>query len=424
MKVLVVGAGGREHALVAQLAQSAAAPELYCAPGNDGIGLQARLLPIAAEDVATLYDFARRESIDLTVVGPEAPLTLGIVDAFQSAGLRIVGPSRAAAALEGSKVFAKQVMRRCGVPTAEAHLCATPGEARQAAARMRAPLVVKADGLAAGKGAIICQDRRQAEEAIRRMMEEREFGAAGERLLVEEFLEGEEASFIALVDGETIAPLAPSQDHKPIGDGDRGPNTGGMGAYAPAPIVTRALAEAAMRQVMQPVVRGMAAAGSPFRGILYAGLMIKEGALRVLEFNVRFGDPEAQVILPLLDGDLLEVLMATAEGRLHTLPLKQRAASAVCVVMASGGYPGAYEKGRAISGLDEAGKVEGVTIYHAGTRRQGAAWLTNGGRVLGVTAVAPTFAEARRRAYAAAHCISWEGAQYRTDIGAKAERAG
>ncbi len=401
MKVLVIGSGGREHVLVGTLARSSRGAQLYCAPGNAGIAKQAQLVPIAADDVEELCGYARREAIDLTIVGPEAALTMGIVDAFGEAGLCIVGPSRAAAELEGSKIYSKDLMLRCGVPTAAARCCANLQEARDAVQSIKAPLVVKADGLAAGKGVLICRDEGEAREALRLTMEDQQFGAAGDRVVVEEFLEGEEASFMALVDDETILPLTPSQDHKPAFDGDAGPNTGGMGAYAPAPVISREMADRLMREVMEPVVYGMASEGRPFRGVLYAGLMVTADGPRVLEFNVRFGDPEAQVILPLIDGDLLEILTALAHGKLHTQRAPQRDASAVCVVLASGGYPGVYEKNIAMSGLEDAEEVEGVSLYHAGTRYEDGRWRTNGGRVLGVTALAPEFTLARQRAYAA-----------------------
>ncbi len=422
MKILVVGSGGREHSLVWKLAQSPRVHRLYAAPGNAGIAEQAECVPVPATDVVALATFAEKEKIDLTVVGPEVPLTLGLVDEFQRRGLRAFGASRAAAQIEGSKTFAKALMVKYGIPTA-AYREFSELDAALAYVRERgAPIVVKADGLAAGKGALVCRTLVDAVAAVRLIMEQRAFGEAGDRVVVEECLEGEEASFLAFTDGKTVLPLASAQDHKPIYDNDEGPNTGGMGAYSPAPVVSAALHRQIMDRVMVPTVRAMAAEGRPYRGVLYAGVMIKDGEAKVLEFNARFGDPEAQPLLLRMDSDLVPVLEAVLDGRLHEVTLQWKEDAAVCVVMASGGYPGTYQKGKAIQGLEEAAKVEGVVIFHAGTARRGAHLLTDGGRVLGVTGRGRDVREAITRTYEAVRRISWEGVHFRTDIGAKALR--
>jgi len=422
MKILVVGSGGREHSLVWKLAQSPRVHRLYAAPGNAGIAEQAECVPVPATDVVALATFAEKEKVELTVVGPEVPLTLGLVDEFQRRGLRAFGASRAAAQIEGSKAFAKALMLKYGIPTA-AYREFSEADAALAYVRERgAPIVVKADGLAAGKGALVCRTVADAVAAVRLIMEQRAFGEAGDRVVVEECLEGEEASFLAFTDGKTVLPLASAQDHKPIYDNDEGPNTGGMGAYSPAPVVSAALHRQIMDRVMVPTVRAMAAEGRPYRGVLYAGVMIKDGEAKVLEFNARFGDPEAQPLLLRMDSDLVPVLEAVLDGRLHEVTLQWKEDAAVCVVMASGGYPGTYQKGKAIQGLEEAAKVEGVVIFHAGTARRGAHLLTDGGRVLGVTGRGRDVREAITRTYEAVRRISWEGVHFRTDIGAKALR--
>ena len=422
MKILVVGSGGREHSLVWKLAQSPRVHRLYAAPGNAGIAEQAECVPVPATDVVALATFAEKEKIDLTVVGPEVPLTLGLVDEFQRRGLRAFGASRAAAQIEGSKAFAKALMLKYGIPTAAYREFSEPDAALAYVQERGAPIVVKADGLAAGKGALVCRTVADAVAAVRLIMEQRAFGEAGDRVVVEECLEGEEASFLAFTDGKTVLPLASAQDHKPIYDNDEGPNTGGMGAYSPAPVVSAALHRQIMDRVMVPTVRAMAAEGRPYRGVLYAGVMIKDGEAKVLEFNARFGDPEAQPLLLRMDSDLVPVLEAVLDGRLHEVTLQWKEDAAVCVVMASGGYPGTYQKGKAIQGLEEAAKVEGVVIFHAGTARRGAHLLTDGGRVLGVTGRGRDVREAITRTYDAVRRISWEGAHFRTDIGAKALR--
>ncbi|MBN2719955.1 MAG: phosphoribosylamine--glycine ligase [Proteobacteria bacterium] len=420
MKVLVIGGGGREHALVWKLKQSPLVEKVFCAPGNAGIAGEAQVVPIDASDIKALAGFAEREKIDLTCVGPELPLTLGVVDAFQEAGLRIFGASRAAAEIEGSKVFTKDLLRKYRIPTGDYEVFEDPGEARAWIRKTGAPIVVKADGLAAGKGAIVCQTIEEAEEAVGLIMEKRAFGAAGDRVIIEEFLIGEEASFLAFTDGKTVLPLATSQDHKPALDGDRGPNTGGMGAYSPAPVVTPEIFNQAMDEIMIPTVRAMAAEGRPYKGVLYAGLMIRDGKAKVLEFNARFGDPEAQPLLMRLDGDLALIMDAVVDERLDEVELKWHDDASVCVVMASGGYPDPYEKGKTISGLDEAEGLEDVKVFHAGTAEKDGRVVTAGGRVLGVTALGRDIPDAIEKAYRACSLISWDRVQYRKDIGAKA----
>ncbi len=422
MRVLVVGGGGREHALAWKIAQSPRVDRVYVAPGNAGTALVAENVPIGAEDVEALAGFAERERIDLTVVGPEAPLVLGIVDRFRERGLRVFGPSAAAARLEGSKAFAKAVMERYGVPTAGYREFTDPEAARAHVRRQGAPVVVKADGLAAGKGVTVARTVEEALAAVDAIMVDRAFGEAGARIIVEECLEGEEASFLAFCDGRRVLPMASSQDHKPVFDGDEGPNTGGMGAYSPAPVVTPELFDEIMETVMRPVVEGLARDGIPYVGVLYAGLMIREGRPKVLEFNCRFGDPECQPIVVRMKGDLVPVLEACIDGELDRVGLEWDPRAAVCVVMASGGYPGSYRKGIEIRGLEEAAALEDVVVFHAGTRREGDRVVTAGGRVLGVTALGDDIPAAIRRAYEAVERISWEGAHYRRDIGRKALR--
>jgi phosphoribosylamine--glycine ligase len=420
MKVLVVGGGGREHSIVWKLSQSPKVSKVYCAPGNAGIASEAQLVPIDVTEIDALVNFAVKEEIALTCVGPELPLTMGIVDAFEDAGLRIFGAGKAAAEIEGSKVFTKDLLAKYGIPTGAYRVFEDADAARDYIREIGAPIVVKADGLAAGKGAIVCETIEEAIEAVGLCMESRAFGDAGDRVVIEEFLTGEEASFIAFSDGKTVLPMATSQDHKPIYDGDKGPNTGGMGAYSPAPVVTPELFEQTMDEIMIPTVKAMAAEGRPYKGVLYAGLMIKDGKARVLEFNARFGDPEAQPLFMRMDGDLVEVMEAVIDGRLHEVTLHWQDDATICVVMASGGYPGDYEKGKVITGIEKADAVEGVKVFHAGTTSKDGQIVTSGGRVLGVTARGRDIPEAIRRAYEACALIKWDGAQYRTDIGAKA----
>ena len=420
MKILVIGGGGREHALVWKIAQSPSVRKIFCAPGNAGIAQLAECLPFSSEDVGSLAVWADQEKIDLTVVGPEAPLTLGIVDAFEARGLRVFGPSRSAAEIEGSKVFAKELMAKYAIPSAEFKAFSEPAEAVRYLKGKNPPFVVKADGLAAGKGVILCPTLDEALAAVDLIMMKKAFGAAGERVIVEELLKGEEASFLAFTDGKTVVPLPPSQDHKAIFDGDQGPNTGGMGAYSPAPVVTEKVHRQVMEEIMIPTVRGMEREGKTYRGVLYAGLMIRDEKAKVLEFNARFGDPETQPLLMRMKSDLVPVLEGTATGQLSNLKVEWEDRSTVCVVMASGGYPGAYEKGKVISGLEKAAQVPETYVFHAGTALKDGKVVTSGGRVLGVTALGRGIQEAINRAYEAAKKISWEGAYFRKDIGQKA----
>lgn len=421
MKILVVGGGGREHALAWKLAQSARAQEVLVAPGNAGTAAEAKLrnVPVAAEDVDGLVRLAQAEAVDLVVVGPEVPLAKGLVDRLQEVSIRVFGPSQAAAELEASKAFSKDFLARHKIPTAAYGNFTDTQAALSYLAGMAGPFVVKADGLAAGKGVIVTPDRDEAAAAIRDMLEGNRFGDAGHRVVVEEFLEGEEASFIALVDGENVLALASSQDHKRALDGDSGPNTGGMGAYSPAPIVTAELSETVMRQVMLPTVRGMAAEGRRFVGFLYAGLMISpRGEIKVLEFNARMGDPETQPILFRLRSDLLELIEAGVDGRLDQVQLEWDSRSCVGVVLAAGGYPGRYAQGHAIQGLDR-DFGEAVKVFHAGTRIQDGAVVTAGGRVLCVCALGADLAAAQERAYTVVPQLHWDQVQYRHDIGAR-----
>lgn len=426
MKVLVVGGGGREHALVWKLRQSPLVSAIFCAPGNAGIDELAEPVAIDSGNVADLVAFAREREIDLIVPGPELPLTLGISDEAERAGLRCFGPSRAAAQLEGSKAFTKDLLRECGIPTADYGVFEDAESARAYARQLGAPLVVKADGLAAGKGVILCDDIAAADAAIERIMAARAFGEAGDRVVIEEFLVGEEASFMAVTDGRTVLPLASSQDHKRVGDGDRGPNTGGMGAYSPAPVVTGELHQQIMDEVMHPVVAGLARRGIVYRGVLYAGMMITAGGPKVLEFNVRFGDPECQVIVARLRSDLLQLMVAAVDGGLDRIAIEWDERPAVCVVMAAEGYPDDYEKGRVIEGLDAVRDWPDGVVFHAGTARRDGRVVTTGGRVLGVTALGADLEAALRAAYATVEKISWSGAHYRRDIAhrAVARRAG
>jgi phosphoribosylamine--glycine ligase len=420
MRVLVVGRGAREHALVWKLSESGHVERLFCAPGNAGTAGLAESAPVPESDITGLVRFARENRIDLVVVGPEAPLAAGLADALDETRVPVFGPRRAAAEIESSKGFAKSLMQREGVPTApfarfrEAEAALAHLEAL--AARGVTTAVVKADGLAAGKGALVCDSLQDAREAVHRMMRDRVFGAAGDEVLIEERLTGEEVSRFDLCDGETARSLPTAQDYKRAGDDDRGPNTGGMGAYAPAPRMDAALMDEVTARIVEPTLRGLAGEGRPYRGCLYSGLILTDAGPQVIEFNCRLGDPEAEVVLPLLDGDLAELLLAAAEGRLAEVSVSARPERAVCVVMASPGYPGSYPTGLSIAGLDEAGKIPGVTVFHAGTRREGDRIVTDGGRVLAVTAVAPTFARTAARAYEAVGQIHFEGAHYRRDI--------
>jgi phosphoribosylamine--glycine ligase len=420
VKVLVVGSGGREHALAWKLAQSPHITKLYCAPGNAGSRQQAENVPIAVDDIAGLRDFALEQGIDLTVVGPELPLALGITDAFAEHNLHVFGPTQAAAQLETSKAFAKRFMWAEGIPTAEAAIFDDMAAAQDYIRWHDGPLVVKADGLAAGKGVTVCQTRAEALWAVQQTMQAKVFGEAGRCVVLEEFLAGEEASFHALVDGEKVLSLAPTQDHKRVYDQDRGPNTGGMGAYSPVPVITAALHQRIMSEIIQPTVRGMAARGTPYRGVLYAGLMIVDERPYVVEFNVRFGDPETQPLLVRLHNDLLPLLDGVARGHLSDLQAEYYTDAAVCVVMAAAGYPEAYDKGAPIVGVEESERLENTWVFHAGTDLQAGRLVTNGGRVLGVTTRAASLASAVRHAYHAVEQIQWPGVHYRRDIGQRA----
>ncbi len=422
MNVLIIGGGGREHALAWKIGQSSRVGRVFVAPGNAGTAMDAENINIAADEFAELINFAKQNKVELTVVGPEGPLAAGIVDAMEQEGLRVFGPGKAAAELEASKVFCKNLLRGADVPSADYQ---TFDDADRAIKfledREDMPIVVKADGLAAGKGVIVCPGRDEALEAVRRIGQERAFGAAGDRLVIEERLDGQEASVLALTDGKTIVTLQPAQDHKPAHDGDTGPNTGGMGAYCPAPLVDDETLHWIEEHVLVPTVHAMKRAGRSFRGVLYAGLMMTYQGPKVLEYNVRFGDPECQPLLMRLKTDLVELLEATVEGRLDKLgPLEWDPRPAVCVVMASEGYPGSYTTGHPIRGLDEAAKLPDVKVFHAGTKKADGRVVTAGGRVLNVTALGSSIANAKLNAYTAVKCIRWDGAWCRKDISDKA----
>jgi len=422
VKILVIGSGGREHALTWKIAHSPRVSKLYCAPGNAGIEQVAICVPIQADDIAGLKAFVVQEGIDLTVVGPEAPLALGIADEFRKAKLKIFGPTKNAARLEASKIFSKDVMAQAKIPTARSQSFDKPVEALAYVEQHELPVVIKADGLAQGKGVIIAMTREQARHAIVDLMEKAVFGQAGKQVLVEQFLDGEELTIMAFTDGKAIAPMLPAQDHKRVGDGDTGLNTGGMGAYCPAPLGTPELRAQVVKEVLQPVVDTMVRIGCPFQGVLYAGLMIVKGKPYVLEFNARFGDPETQVVLPLLKTDLVDVVEAVAEHRLDQLKVEWHDRSAVCVVMTSGGYPGPYQTGVPITGLPEPISSQAVLVYHAGTKRDQGAVVTAGGRVLGITGIGEHLTDAAKRAYEQVRSISFPGCHYRTDIAHRAIR--
>jgi phosphoribosylamine--glycine ligase len=417
MRVLVIGSGGREHALCWKLKQSPEIEELYCAPGNGGIAEVASCVPIAPEDTHELAEFAAGLSMDLTVVGPELPLTLGIVDEFNKRGLTIFGPNRLGAELEGSKVFSKQFMLRNGIPTPGADLCESEDEARAACKKRGFPVVLKADGLAAGKGVAILKNGEDMEQALQGFFRDRKFGNAASKVLVEECVEGEEVSFMVLVDGARILPLASAKDYKRLGEGDTGPNTGGMGAHSPAVILDKETSHKVMTEVIAPAVAGMAREGREYRGVLYAGLMLTEQGLKVLEFNCRFGDPETQAILPRMETDLLPLLLQSARGKFTTPKIEWKKEAVACVVVASGGYPESYAKGLPVEGLEAAGGVEGVTVFHSGTKQEDGRLVTSGGRVFNVCARGATLAQALSRAYLAVKDINFENREYRNDIG-------
>jgi phosphoribosylamine--glycine ligase len=417
--VLLIGGGGREHALAWKLKQSPLLDTLYCAPGNAGIAAVTEIVALDIGDHAAVARFCKEKDIGLVVIGPEAPLVASLADDLERHGIKVFGPSRAAAQLEGSKGFTKDLCARAGIPTAAYARFSDAASAKTYLARQSLPIVVKADGLAAGKGVTIAETREEAEAAIDACFSGA-FGDAGAELVIEEFLRGEEASFFALVDGRCALPLATAQDHKRAYDGDQGPNTGGMGAYSPAPIMTPDLCARVMEEIIEPTVRAMAEAGTPFKGVLYAGLMIEDGAPKLIEYNVRFGDPECQALMMRLNSDLLRALLATAEGRLDGVVLEWSNDPALCVVMAAKGYPGAYAKGSEIKDLDAAARDPGVQIFHAGTRREGRRILADGGRVLGVTATGHGIGEAQARAYAAVNKIDWPEGFCRRDIGWRA----
>jgi phosphoribosylamine--glycine ligase len=424
MKVLLIGSGGREHALAWKIRQSPLVTKIFCAPGNPGIGEITDLVPIKPAEIEALSKFAREQQIDLTVVGPEQPLVEGIVDEFERQGLPVFGPTKAAAAIEGSKVFAKEFMKRNGIPTAEfrSFTAAERFDAERYVDEMPVPLVIKADGLAAGKGVSVCETKEAALETLDAMMGKKVFGDAGTTVVIEEFLEGEEASVLAITDGTDFVLLPPAQDQKRILDDDQGRNTGGMGAFAPAPVVGGELLERIKRLIIRPTLQAMKQEGRPFKGCLYAGLMITETGPRVVEFNCRFGDPETQVVLPLIDNDLVELMVEAIAGKLSGASVRQKQSVAVCVVLASGGYPGPYEAGKPVVGLDRATEHGDVMVFHAGTTLEKGQVVTSGGRVLGVTAVGPERAPEATvdLAYRAVRKITFDGAYYRSDIGRKA----
>lgn len=418
VKVLVVGGGGREHALVWKLKQSPKVTQIYCAPGNAGIAQLATCVDIGAEDIDSLHNFALAEGIDLTVVGPEAPLIAGLKEKFTESGLRVFGPNRRGAEIEGSKALAKEIMVKYGIPTAGYGKFDTAQAAVDYIRQIGAPCVVKADGLAAGKGVVVAMDEETAIAAVKEMMEDRVFGDSGNLVVIEEYLEGEEVSILAFTDGKTVVPMVPSQDHKRAFDGDEGPNTGGMGAYSPAPVYTPELAQLVMEQVLVPTIKGMAEEKRFYQGVIYAGLMVTKDGPKVLEYNARFGDPETQAVLVRLETDLVEIIEAIIEGRLDSIDIKWSDKAAVCVVMASGGYPGSFAKGKIISGLEAAAKD--AVVFHAGTKQVDGDIVTNGGRVLGVTALGEDIKEAIDKAYSAVEQIQWEQVHYRKDIGYRA----
>lgn len=417
MKVLVIGSGGREHALAWKISQSPRVSKVYCAPGNAGISQVAECVAVQPTDINALISFAGKEGIDLTVVGPEAPLALGIVDRFRGAGLKIFGPPGAAAQMESSKSFAKKIMHKYNIPTAESKDFTDVKTATEYIKEKGTPLVLKADGLAAGKGVIIANTEEEAVNALNILMVDKAFGQAGEKIIIEEFLCGEEASFLVFTDGKAIVPMPLTRDHKRIFDNDKGPNTGGMGAYSPVPSVSGKIYDMVINEIVKPVIAGLETEGCAYEGILYAGIMITPTGPKVLEFNCRFGDPEAQPVLMRLDTDIVDILEAVVEKRLEGTTVKWSNKAAVCVVMASGGYPDKYENGRKITGLDDAGKVDDVMVFHAGTSFENNDIVTAGGRVLGVTALGEDITTAIKRAYDAVEKIQFDGMQYRQDIG-------
>ncbi|MFP5114969.1 phosphoribosylamine--glycine ligase [Bacillaceae bacterium C204] len=420
MKVLVVGGGGREHAIVWKLSQSPKINQIYCAPGNPGIAELAECLSISVSEIEKLANFTKKEQIDLTFVGPEEPLSLGIVNYFKEQGLPIYGPSREAALIEGSKAFAKEMMIKYQIPTASYAAFTNYEKALAYVHSKGAPIVIKADGLAAGKGVVVAKTLEEAENALKGMMKDVTFGSAGARVVIEEFLEGEEMTLLAFVNGTTVKPMVPAQDHKPVFDGDKGPNTGGMGTYAPLPHMDSSMVKRIIEEIVQPTANAMVEEEVPFEGILYTGLMLTKSGPKVIEYNARFGDPETQVVLPLLETDLLDILIASLSGELENVEVKWKDKSAVCVIMSSDGYPGSYEKGQVIKGLDNV--TYPTIVFHAGTTAKDREIITNGGRVLGITSIGDHLKEARELAYQSVKKVSFNGAHYRTDIGTKAFR--
>jgi phosphoribosylamine--glycine ligase len=420
MKILVIGGGGREHTLAWKIHQSPLVTKIYCAPGNAGIAEYAECLPIGVTDTGKLVDFAEKEEIDLTVVGPEAPLVEGVVDKLAERGLKAFGPNKDAALLEGSKGFAKKLMAKYNIPTGTFHTFCEAEEAIEFIRDIGTPVVVKADGLAAGKGVTVAFNEKTAISAVEECLVEGVFGRAGHRVVIEEYLEGEEASVLAFTDGKNLLTMPASQDHKAIYDGDKGPNTGGMGAYSPAPLVSNSLLDHIENQILRPTIDALAAEKVEYRGVLYCGLMIGEAGPKVLEYNVRFGDPETQVIVPRLKSDLVPIMLACADGALDKIKPQWTNEVAVCVVLASGGYPGKYKKGMPISGLEQARKVKGALVFHAGTALKGGRIVTDGGRVIGATALGKDIPSAIERAYQCADAIRFENKYCRTDIGKKA----
>ena len=420
MKVLVIGSGGREHAVVWKISQSPRVKKIYCAPGNAGIAELAELVPIGPEEIEKLAGFVEKQAIDLTVVGPELPLTLGIADRFQQRGLKLFGPDREAARLEGSKALAKEILEENHIPTASFATFTDATLAKQYLVEHQPPYVIKADGLAAGKGVIICPRREDAEHAVEDCLVRKIFGDAGQKVVIEEFLRGEEASFMVLTDGDNVVPLASSQDHKRVYDDDQGPNTGGMGAYSPAPVLTPAMHDRVVSEILETLLRGLARRGVRYRGVLYVGLMITAEGPKVLEFNVRFGDPECQAVLMRLKSDLVALLEATIEGKLGQAQAEWREEASVCVVLCAQGYPDSYEKGKEIHGLEKLRLWENGFVFHAATAKKDHRYLTSGGRVLGVTALGADFSQAVQEVYRAVSRLSWEGMHYRRDIARRA----
>jgi phosphoribosylamine--glycine ligase len=420
MKVLVIGSGGREHALVWKITQSPKVSQIYCAPGNAGISKFAQCININADNIEKLVDFAQEEKIDLTVVGPELPLSKGIVNEFNRKGLRIFGPSKEATEIESSKVFSKYLMKKYNIPTANYEVFQNSEKAFDYIKQQTFPLVIKADGLAAGKGVFIVKNLSQAEDALNTLMKKKTFGEAGRQIVIEEFLEGEEVSILAFCDGKTVVPMVSSQDHKKIFDNNQGPNTGGMGAYSPVPFYPNEFKKTVLEEILKPTVKGLQSEGREYKGVLYAGLVLTKEGPKVLEFNARFGDPETQVILPRLKTDLVDILNAVIEETLHKINIEWEDNAAVCVVVASGGYPGKYQKEKVISGLGRLEKMKDIIVFHAGTKLQDGKVITSGGRVLGITAWDETISKAKERAYKGVKEIYFEDMYYRKDIAVKA----